>query len=207
MKLQPIQRRVCYSGVYMAIADSDPLCARLADDLDSAFPDLVVEHQQLVYGIAMRVVGDYAAEDVAQEVFVRAYRALKRYSPERVQGMRLRPWLGRITLNLARNSLRGRRQEVDIADIAESKQSTDDGPGQLIQRSEEQHMWARLLADLPPRYRLAVALRHVDELSYAELAETLGRPVGSVKSDVHRGIALLRAAYDAEQRGIAQEAS
>ena len=61
-------------------------------------------------------------------------------------------------------------------------------------------MWARLLAGLPDRYRLAVALRHVDGLSYAEIAETLGRPLGSVKSDVHRGTALLRAAYDAEQR-------
>jgi DNA-directed RNA polymerase specialized sigma24 family protein len=46
----------------------------------------------------------------------------------------------------------------------------------------------------------------VDELSYAEIAETLGRPLGSVKSDVHRGIALLRAAYDAEQRATSQEA-
>ena len=191
----------------MAIAEYDPLCARLADDLDSAFPELVMEHQQLVFGIAMRVVGDYAAEDVAQEVFVRAYRALRRYPQERVREMRLRPWLGRMTLNLARNAIRGRRQEVDIADIAESKPSTDDGPVQLIQRSEDQDMWARLLAGLPQRYRLAVALRHVEELSYAEVAETLGRPVGSVKSDVHRGIALLRAAYDAEQRGIAQEAS
>jgi RNA polymerase sigma-70 factor (ECF subfamily) len=67
-------------------------------------------------------------------------------------------------------------------------------------------MWARLLAGLPQRYRLAVALRHVNDMSYAEIAETLGRPLGSVKSDVHRGIQLLRAAYDAEQRGIAQEA-
>jgi RNA polymerase sigma-70 factor (ECF subfamily) len=191
----------------MAIAEIDPLCARLADDLDKAFPELVVEHQQLVFGIAARVVGDFAAEDVAQEVLVRAYRALKRYPPERVREMHLRPWLGRMTLNLARNSIRGRRHEVDIADIADSKQSTDDGPVQLIQRSEDQNMWARLLAGLPPRYRLAVALRHVDELSYAELSETLGRPVGSVKSDVHRGIALLRAAFDAEQRAIAQEAS
>jgi RNA polymerase sigma-70 factor (ECF subfamily) len=191
----------------MASAEHDPLCARLADDLDSAFPELVVEHQQLVFGIAVRVVGDFAAEDVAQEVFVRAFRALKRYPADRVMTMRLRPWLGRMALNLARNSLRGRRHEVDIADIAESKQSTDEGPGQLIQRGEDQIMWARLLAGLPQHYRLAVALRHVDELSYAELAETLGRPVGSVKSDVHRGIALLRAAYDAEQRGIAQEAS
>jgi len=72
-------------------------------------------------------------------------------------------------------------------------------------------MWARLLNGLPARYRLPVALRHVDDLSYAEIAQTLGKPLGSVKSDVHRGIALLRAAYDAEQRGhelgIAQEAS
>jgi len=194
----------------MAIAENDPLCARLADGLDEAFPELVVQHQQLVFGIAERVVGDSAAEDVAQEVFVRAYRALGRYPAERVRELRLRPWLGRMTINLARNTLRGRRPTTDLADLADladHPQSTENGPHQHAQRREERRMWARLLAGLPPRYRLAVALRHVDELSYAELAETLGRPVGSVKSDVHRGIALLRAAYDAEQRGIAQEAS
>lgn len=191
----------------MAIAATDPLCLRLAQDLDDAFPDVVVDHQQLVFGVAARVVGRSAAEDVAQEVFVRAYRALRRYPADRVREMRLRPWLGRMTLNLARNSLRGRRDHVDIADVAESRQSNDAGPAQLVQRGEDQVMWQRLLAGLPARYRLPVALRHVDDLSYAEIAETLNRPLGSVKSDVHRGIALLRAAYDAEQRGIAQEAS
>jgi len=194
----------------MAIAATDPLCVRLADDLDQAFPELVMDHQQLVFGVAVRVVGDFAADDVTQEVFVRAYRALKRYPAGRVREMRLRPWLARMTLNLARNALRGRRAYVDVAAVAESKQSTDDGPAQLIQRVEDQGMWRRLLAGLPPRYRLAVALRHVDDLSYAEIAETLGKPLGSVKSDVHRGIALLRAAYDAEQRvqerGIGREA-
>jgi RNA polymerase sigma-70 factor (ECF subfamily) len=106
--------------------------------------------------------------------------------------------------------LRGRRDHVDIAAVAESKQANDVGPAQLIQRAEDQSMWRRLLNGLPPRYRLAVALRHIDDLSYAEIAETLGKPLGSVKSDVHRGIALLRAAYDAEQRaqgrGVGQEA-
>ena len=62
-----------------------------------------------------------------------------------------------------------------------------------------------MLAALPDRYRLAVALRHVDGLSYTEIAETLGRPIGSVKSDVHRGTKQLRAAYDAEQRNIARQ--
>jgi RNA polymerase sigma-70 factor (ECF subfamily) len=185
----------------MATTGTDPLCARLATDLDGHFTELVMDHQNLVFGAALRVVGDSAsAEDVAQEVFVRAYRAMRRYPAERVRELRLRPWLGRMALNLALNSIRGRRREVDVAEIAESKQSTEDGPGQLIQRGEERKMWARLLAGLPDRYRLAVALRHVDGLSYDELAQTLNRPLGSVKSDVHRGVALLRAAYEAEQR-------
>jgi RNA polymerase sigma-70 factor (ECF subfamily) len=72
-----------------------------------------------------------------------------------------------------------------------------------VQRREERSLWAGLLAGLPDRYRLAVALRHVDGLSYAELAEALGRPAGTVRSDVHRGVALLRAAYDAELRRVA----
>lgn len=190
----------------MAIATTDPLCSRLADDLDQAFPELVTDHQGLVFGVAVRVIGDSNAEDVAQEVFVRAYRALRRYPAARVREMRLRPWLARMTLNQARNALRGRRDHVDIADVAESRQSNEPGPAQLVQRAEEQSMWRRLLDGLPARYRLAVALRHVDDLSYAEIAETLGRPLGSVKSDVHRGIALLRAAYDAEQRATSQEA-
>ncbi len=190
----------------MAIATTDPLCLRLADDLDQAFPELVTDHQGLVFGVAVRVIGDSNADDVAQEVFVRAYRALKRYPVARVREMRLRPWLARMTLNQARNALRGRRDHVDIADVAESRQSNEPGPAQLVQRAEEQSMWRRMLDGLPARYRLTVALRHVDELSYAEIAETLGRPLGSVKSDVHRGIALLRAAYDAEQRATSQEA-
>ena len=192
----------------MAIAANDPLCARLAQDLDSAFPELVMDHQQLVYGVAVRVVGASSAEDVAQEVFVRAYRALKRYPAQRVREMRLRPWLGRMTLNQARNSLRGKRLTTDLADLADladHPQSTDASPHQRAQSREDRRMWARLLAGIPARYRLAVALRHVEDMSYAEIAETLGKPLGSIKSDVHRGIALLRAAYDAEQRGQERE--
>lgn len=185
----------------MTTPEIDDLCARLATDLDGHFTELVVDHQQLVYGVALRVVRDAAgAEDVAQEVFVRAYRAMRRYPEERVRELRLRPWLGRMTLNLARNAIRSRRLHADLDEVGEFEQRNEEGPLQLLQRTEEQRMWGRLLAALPARYRLAVALRHVDGLSYAELAETLGKPLGSVKSDVHRGIDLLRAAYDAEQR-------
>lgn len=190
----------------MEAAAASELCTRLAADLNSAFADLVIEHQQLVFGVALRVVGDGAsAEDVAQEVFVRAYRTMARYPAERVRELRLRPWLGRMTLNLARNSIRGRRPTIDIDGLADHPHSVEDSPLSLAQRSDERRMWARLLAGLPDRYRLAVALRHVDGLSYVELADTLGRPLGSVKSDVHRGTALLRAAYDAEQRAVTHQ--
>ena len=184
----------------------DDLPARLATDLEASFGDLVRAHQDLVFGVALRVVGDgAAAEDVAQEAFVRAYRALKRYSPERLAELKARPWLARIALNLARNQVRARRQHDGLDDLREQLPATDDGPLRLAERREDRRMWARLLAGLPDRYRLPVSLRHVEGLSYEELSETLNRPLGSVKSDVHRGLVLLRAAYDAEQRAVAQK--
>src|SRR5688572_10672625 len=125
VKMQPFAADLCYSGVYMATPVTDDLCARLATDLEGAFTELVMDHQQLVFGVALRVTRDpAAAEDVAQEVFVRAYRAMRRYPEERVRELRLRPWLGRMTLNMARNAIRGRRIEVDLADIQESQQSS-----------------------------------------------------------------------------------
>lgn len=178
----------------------DELPARLAVDHRSAFADLVAAHQDLVFGVGLRVTRDpAAAEDVAQDTFVRAYRALGGYSPERIAQLRLRPWLAQIALNLARNQLRARRpsagEDAAQAIAAPSHQQ----PLSLVQRREEKELWARLLNELPERYRLAVALRHVEGLSYAELSEVLRRPIGSVKSDVHRGIARLRAGYEAEQ--------
>ncbi len=198
---QPGNGWLCYPDVYM-----EDLPRRLAIDLDGSFVDLVREHQGLVFGVALRVVGNGAtAEDVAQEAFVRAYRALKRYPRQRIAELKPRPWLARITLNLARNQVRSRRLHAELDDAAERVPSAEDGPMRLAERREDHRMWARLLAGLPDRYRLAVALRHVEGLSYEELAATFSRPVGSVKSDVHRGVALLRAAYDAEQRVAAQK--
>ena len=198
---QPKTASVCYPDVCM-----DDLPARLANDLDGSFGDLVSVHQDLVFGVALRVVRDGAsAEDVAQDAFVRAYRALKRYPRRRIAELRARPWLARITLNLARNHVRARRPHENVDDVAEHIPATADGPLRIAERRDDQRMWGRLLAGLPERYRLAVALRHVEGLSYEELSQTLERPLGSVKSDVHRGIALLRAAYDAEQRDIAHK--
>jgi RNA polymerase sigma-70 factor (ECF subfamily) len=68
------------------------------------------------------------------------------------------------------------------------------GPEIVVERKQANELWSGLLAALPARYRAPVVLRCVEGLSYAEAAEALGRPVGTVKAQVHRGLALLRAA-------------
>jgi RNA polymerase sigma-70 factor (ECF subfamily) len=183
----------------------DDLTVRLARDVDTAFADLMATHQDLVFGVALRVVGNRAAaEDVAQEAFVRAYRALKGYPAVRIRDLHLRPWLARISINLARNDRRAKRA-TDPLDDASEHPAPDDGPVRLAERREEHRLWSQLLNQLPERYRLAVALRHVEGLSYQEISDALARPVGSVKSDVHRGVRELRAAYEAELRLVAKK--
>ena len=81
--------------------------ARLADDLDAAFPEFLAHHQDLVYGVAMRMTRHPAdAEDLAQEAFIRAYRALAGYEPQRRRELRARGWLAAIVANLGRNRAR-----------------------------------------------------------------------------------------------------
>ena len=186
------------------------LPARLARDLDGAFEELVRGHERLVYGLALRVVGDaHDAEEVAQDAFERAYHALAGYPAERVAAMRLRPWLARIALNLARNRLRRRTPptrplEVGGGEPLPLAAPASGEPAAVVERREDHELWAGLLAGLPARYREAVVLRHVEDLSYAEVAEVLGQPVGTVKTHVHRGVRLLRAAFEARKETVAR---
>jgi RNA polymerase sigma-70 factor (ECF subfamily) len=173
---------------------------RLAKDLDEAFPEFLAHHQDLVYGIALRSTRRPAdAEELAQDAFVRAYRALATYDPPRIRALRPRGWLAAITANLARN--RARRavpSTTGLADVAERRADDAVGPERVAERRESAAIWQGRLAALPARYRRAVELRHVSGLSYPELAEALGRPLGTVKSDVHRGVQLLRRALETE---------
>ena len=82
------------------------LIEALAVDLDGSFEALVLAHQDRIYSIALRVLGDPRdAEEAAQDAFVRAYRALGDYDPARIRDLRLRPWLATIVLNLCRSRL------------------------------------------------------------------------------------------------------
>jgi RNA polymerase sigma-70 factor (ECF subfamily) len=190
------------------------LIAALARDLDGAFEGLVLGHQDRLYSIALRMLGDPRdAEEAAQDALVRAYRALAGYEAARILDLRIRPWLATIVLNLCRSRL-GRRAaagrpalSLDAAEPGTLEPSTDErsGPLATVVRRDARRVWGELLLTLPPAYRSAVVLRHVDGLSYPEVAVALDRPEGTVKAQVHRGLAMLRTSFEAAQRREREE--
>jgi RNA polymerase sigma-70 factor (ECF subfamily) len=186
--------------------DTDVVLAnRLARDIDAAFPRLVDEHQDRLYTIALRLLGDRRdAEEVAQDALLRAFRAMREYPRERVEALRLRPWLASITVNLARNRRRrhgDRHPPGSLEPMVEAGFDVRAGslatPETTADRRETQRELARALLRLTPAVRAAVVLRHVDGLSVAETAEALGRPEGTIKAQVHRGLRELRAILQA----------
>ena len=181
----------------------EELVAALAADLAGSFERLVLAYQDRLYAFALRLTDSPRdAEEIAQDAFVRAYRALCAYPPERVQALALRAWLYQITLNVARNRLRGKRlQTVSLDHPAaehhvEPPDGDSTGPESSWERAEGSRELAARLAALPERYRVAVILRHVQGLPYGEAAELLGQPIGTVKANVHRGVRLLREAMN-----------
>lgn len=183
------------------------LANRLARDVDAAFPALVAEHSDRLYTIALRLLGDRRdAEEVAQDALVRAFRAMHDYPRERVAALRLRPWLATIAVNLARNRRRrlDERQppnqlepmlEAGFDPVAADRRTA---PAAHADRRETQRELAACLLALTPAVRSAIVLRHVDGLSVADVAEALGRPEGTVKAQVHRGLRELRALLEAQ---------
>ena len=176
------------------------LAAHLAADLDRAFPTLVANHRDRLYTIALRVLGDPRdAEEVAQDALVRAYRAIDGYPADRTAELRLRPWLAAITMNLARNRRRRHDDRQPPAQLEplmtdgfdRADEAAPSGPANVAQR-EGAAALTTLLLELPPAERSAVVLRHVDGLSVAETAAALGRPEGTVKAQVSRGLERLR---------------
>ena len=190
------------------------LTTALAKDLDGSFEALVLAHQDRLYSIALRIMGDPRdAEEAAQDALVRAYRALAGYEPRRIRELRLRAWLATIVLNLCRTRIgrraaRGRPSlSLDAAEPGAWEPRADDAaaPAATVMRRDAGRGWAVLLLTLPPASRSAVVLRHVDGLTYPELAVALDRPEGTVKAQVHRGLALLRTAFEAAQQREREE--
>ncbi len=186
---------------------SPDLLDLLATDLDYYFQHLVLSSQQRLYAFALHQTGSPEdAEDIVQEAFIRAYHALADYPAERIRAMKLLPWLYKITLHIFyrhRSAARLQCMPLDLSEDSALLEMEDDGheqPEKVLEHREDLRELEALISRLPEQYRAAVNCYYCEELSYREIAELLNQPVGTVKSNVHRGTQLLRKAMETQQR-------
>jgi RNA polymerase sigma-70 factor (ECF subfamily) len=168
-------------------ADRDALARYLNGD-ERAFEELVIRYEAKVRHVAFGVLRDRElAEDVAQETFLTAYRKAKSYRGEGT----VRSWLFRIAVRRALDELRrrGRKSEVALPDT------------QGVHQSHQPHKGLEAAWDLDgamdtlvPEHRVALMLKEVEGLSYQEIAESLGWPIGTVGTRIHRARLELKAA-------------
>ncbi|HEY0754827.1 MAG TPA: RNA polymerase sigma factor [Ktedonobacteraceae bacterium] len=192
--------------------DEKGLLHLLALDQCQHFPCLVQNYQHLLYAFTWRLTGNAQdAEDLLQEAFLGIYTTLACYSPERIQMLKLRPWLYKITLNVFRNSKRGQHLNLLSLDQDESAQIpalSSDGPEWRYETLEQFQELEHLLWRLPEQYRVVVICYFFEQLTYQEIADLLDQPLGTVKSRLHRGLHLLRTrqGIQAEERNYANGA-
>jgi len=157
-----------------------------------AFGALVEQYRDNVYRLAYRMCGNaYDADEAAQEAFVAAWRALPNFRGD----AKFSTWLYRLTTNAAIDVMRrekrhqtvGDGEMVDLADDADSPQET-------VERTEQQEAVQKALATLSEEYREVLLLRYMEELDYAEIAEVLLLPSGTVKSRINRAKVALKTA-------------
>ncbi len=166
----------------------------------TAFEAFVRKHQDMVFGIAVRLLGDESeAQDVSQTVFLKAFERFDRLGENPSAG----GWLRTVTTNLCLNHLSrirarwrlfsqrrpgesGREPSYEERLVARGSQEAD------LERAEEHARLERAIRRLPRHQRVPLVLFHFEQQSYAEIAQLLGVSLGKIKTDIHRGRETLR---------------
>jgi len=189
----------------MAENDLDQELVRRVQQGDStAFDALVRKYQHRIVALIGRYIADWSeCQDVAQDAFMRAYRALPNFRGD----AQFYTWLHRIAVNTAKNHLVAQKRRPPGADIdvddAEQFDSAirlrdNDTPERELMRQQVEQLVLRVVEGLPAELREAISLREVDGLSYEEIAEKMGCPIGTVRSRIFRA----RDAIDQELRPL-----
>jgi RNA polymerase sigma-70 factor (ECF subfamily) len=178
----------------------------LAGD-EKAYRELVELYQGQVFSVVLRMVRRREdAEDLTQETFVRMFRALDRYDPQRP----FAAWLFTIASRLAIDHIR--RRKVSPISLTQREPGSgeeydievpDPGPtpDEVTSRTEEERRTEELIRSLPPHYRIVVMLRHQRDMAYEEIAEALHLPLGTVKARIHRAREILKGKLERMERG------
>ena len=173
--------------------------ARVAEDDERAFSELVRRFQARVMNLISRVLNDReCSDDLAQEVFVRVFVHRRNYR----RGSKLSTWIFTIAANLAKNEIRRRvrrrnwfsldaLQEV-LQDSAAVLADPTEGRDKSLEREQFQAELGRAIATIPEKYRLSLVLRDIEGLPYEDIAQVLGIPGGTVRSRINRARSMLK---------------
>lgn len=182
----------------VSLSDED-LMARVAEDDERSYTEIVRRYQGRVTNLISRVLNDRnGSDDLAQEVFVRVFVHRRNYR----RGSKFSTWVFTIAANLAKNEIRRRVRRRNwfsldaltevlhdslpqLADPAEGRESG-------LEREQLQGEVGRAIATVPEKYRLALVLRDIEGLPYEEIAEVLGVPGGTVRSRINRARSMLK---------------
>src|SRR5436309_5223126 len=170
-------------------AEERRLIDRSAAGDQEAFRQLVLRHHRMVINVAFRALGELSqAEDVAQEVFIKVYKALPGYRHDKP----FKHWLHRVAANAVTDALRRRRPVVSLDGLEQEPAAKGLDPQDIAARHDLQRAVRHAIANLPPHYRDTIALQAFGELSYGEIAKALDIPLGTVMSRLNGAKRLLR---------------
>ena len=167
------------------------LVARAKEGDTKAFDVLVQKYQYKVLNLVGRYVQGDEAQDVAQEAFIKAYRGLKNFRGDSA----FYTWLYRVAVNSAKNYLmssgkKKTRQQVDIDDAEYFDEATllrdQHTPDHMLQTEELEVKVFEAISSLPEDLKMALTLREMDGMSYEDIADTVGCPIGTVRSRIFR---------------------
>ena len=179
----------------MASSDEELVARSMGGDLDS-FNQLVLRWERPIYALAYRVIGrEEDARDVAQETFLRAFRALSGFKGQ----AKFSSWLYRITLNLCRDWIRKEKRTpvsqapegIDIIELA-GEATPAESIEQLVGRKELGRAVSRAMAMLPEEQRTAIILKEYHGLTFQEIADMLDCPLSTVKTRLYQGPSVVR---------------
>jgi RNA polymerase sigma-70 factor (ECF subfamily) len=192
--------------------DDEELTALLASDLDRYFEQVVIAYQDRLFAfVLLRERNVQSAEEIVLLALERAYYALKNYPQQRIRALKLERWLYEITRNVLYNYVRANRtRSKRLPSLALTGNGEDNEaleiedsslmPDEEVCRREERRELELFVGQLPELYRETLQLYYFNDLSYREIAERLAQPIGTVKSNVHRGTHLLRQALEAKTK-------
>jgi RNA polymerase sigma-70 factor (ECF subfamily) len=185
------------------------LVARLVARDERAFNELVRAYERRVFTLVVRMLNSPAeAEDVAQEVFVQVFKAIGTFRGD----SKLSTWIYRIAINLCKNRMkylkvRHAGEQDELGEVEErgalggerrANVGALERPDEMMSGRQVEHIVQRAILGIEPSFRECLVLRDVEELSYDQIEEITGLPIGTVKSRIHRARAQLREAVERE---------